>query len=301
MWLDHRRSTAAGARSAPSTPHGLSPAGYTVNIALHAGVSLLLFALVRSIGGSLVAAGVAGSRSRFTRFTGGGDRHLAPGTAGSLLLLLAMHFHRLAPGARVSARLSCRHAACFACALLSTESVHTLILPVMDALCPANDLGVRSNRAPDRHRPPLGAAVAYLLVRRAVLGSITTPRARSFRSTTPAPITTTPLAPGRNGRPGVHDGAAAPAACRSRLAGAARLTTRIADSACDGRAGWPVCGRSAAAAARGARLCRGAATCCLGSPRADVLDREQRHHHDGTIGAERLAPPPASRAGARWA
>ena len=41
--------------------HGLSTYGYTaVNIALHAAVSLLLFALVRGIGGSLFAAGVSG-------------------------------------------------------------------------------------------------------------------------------------------------------------------------------------------------------------------------------------------------
>ena len=51
--------------------HGLSTSGYTaVNVALHAAVSLLLFALVRGLGGSLPAAGIAATAcTRSTRCT----------------------------------------------------------------------------------------------------------------------------------------------------------------------------------------------------------------------------------------
>ena len=80
--------------------HGLSPSGYTaVNIALHAAVSLLFFALVRAIGGSLLAAGVAGIAFAVhpvhtEAVTGISGR---PELLAACFFLLAMHLHRLAP------------------------------------------------------------------------------------------------------------------------------------------------------------------------------------------------------------
>ena len=89
--------------------HGLSPAGYTaVNIALHAAVSLLLFALVRSIGGSLFAAGVAGIAFAVhpvhtEAVTGISGR---PELLAAFFFLLAVYFHRLTPGAAAIVRLA---------------------------------------------------------------------------------------------------------------------------------------------------------------------------------------------------
>ena len=82
--------------------HGLSTYGYTaVNIVLHAAVSLLLFGLVRGLGGSLFAAGAAGiafavhpvHTEAVTGMTG------RPELLAAFFFLLTMHFHRLAPGA----------------------------------------------------------------------------------------------------------------------------------------------------------------------------------------------------------
>jgi tetratricopeptide (TPR) repeat protein len=179
--------------------NGLSPGGYTVvNIALHAGVSLLLFALVRAIGGSLFVAGAAGIAFAVhpvhTEAVAGISGR--PELLAAVFFLLAMHLHRLAPGARTSLAYRAGTLVCFAGALLSKESAMTLILilPVMDALFPATGIegqpvGPRSPafalaapRKPATARqarivtdylPLAGVAVAYLLVRRAVLGSIT--------------------------------------------------------------------------------------------------------------------------------
>lgn len=163
--------------------NGLSPGGYTVvNIALHAGVSLLLFALVRAIGGTLFVAGAAGIAFAVhpvhTEAVAGISGR--PELLAAVFFLLAMHLHRLAPGTR-STRLAYRAGTlvCFAGALLSKESAMTLILilPVMDALFQAESiegLPVRPRSRLVRDYLPLaGVAVAYLLVRRAVLGSIT--------------------------------------------------------------------------------------------------------------------------------
>ncbi len=180
--------------------HGLSPAGYTiVNIALHAAVSVLLFALVRAIGGSLFAAGLAGIAFAVhpvhtEAVTGISGR---PELLAAFFFLLAVHFHRLTPGA---GRYRAGALACFACALLSKESAMTLILilPVMDALCPARGsdgqpVGPRSRIVSD-YLPLLGVAVAYLIVRRAVLGSITIAESAIAPLDNPlVPITTTPF------------------------------------------------------------------------------------------------------------
>ena len=122
--------------------HGLSTSGYTaVNIALHAAVSLLLFALVRDIGGSLFVAGVAGIAFAVhpvhtEAVTGMAGR---PELLAAFFFLLAMHFHRLAPGAgRTAFGYRVGALGCFACALLAKESAMTLllVLPAMDLLFP---------------------------------------------------------------------------------------------------------------------------------------------------------------------
>jgi protein O-mannosyl-transferase len=163
--------------------HGLSPAGYiAVNIALHAAVSLLLFALVRAIGGSLFAAGVAGIAFAVHPVHAEAVAGISgrPELLAACFFLLAMHLHRLAPDAtRASLAYRAGTLASFAAALLSKESAITLllVLPVMDAFCPAQDID--GNPATARSRivtdyvPLVGVAIAYLLVRRAVLGSIT--------------------------------------------------------------------------------------------------------------------------------
>jgi tetratricopeptide (TPR) repeat protein len=162
--------------------HGLSTYGYTtVNIALHAAVSLLLFALVRGIGGSLFVAAVAGIAFAVhpvhtEAVTGIAGR---PELLAACFFLLAMHFHRLAPGTGLTAAWYRAGAcACFACALLSKESAMTLllVLPAMDALFPTKGstgrlAGPRSRIVTD-YLPLITVALAYLAVRRAVLGAI---------------------------------------------------------------------------------------------------------------------------------
>ena len=98
--------------------HGLSPAGYTiVNIALHAAVSVLLFALVRAIGGSLFAAGVAGIAFAVhpvhTEAVSGISGR--PELLAAFFFLLAVHFHRLTPAGAAAigpARLPALRARC---------------------------------------------------------------------------------------------------------------------------------------------------------------------------------------------
>ncbi|HET7216749.1 MAG TPA: tetratricopeptide repeat protein [Vicinamibacterales bacterium] len=162
--------------------HGLSTYGYTaVNIALHASVSILLVALVRAVGGSLFAAGVAGLAFAIhpvhtEAVTGIAGR---PELLAALFFLLALHFHRRAPEAPRSAT-GYRVAAfvCFACALLSKESAMMLVavLPIMDALFPVQQrdgraAGPRARILSD-YVPFVAVAAAYLVVRHAVLRGI---------------------------------------------------------------------------------------------------------------------------------
>ncbi len=181
--------------------HGLSPSGYmAVNIALHAAVSLLLFALVRAIGGSVFVAGVAGIAFAVhpvhTEAVAGISGR--PELLAAFFYLLAMHLHRRAAGGRARAVYRAGTLACFACALLSKESAMTLllVLPVMDALCPAEgaDTPRPRSRLVNDYLPLLGVAVGYLLVRRAVLGGITIAEGAIAPLDNPlVPITTTPF------------------------------------------------------------------------------------------------------------
>src|SRR4051812_17870613 len=118
---------------------GLSTHGYTaVNVALHVSVSLLLMTLVRALGGSVVASGVAGvlfavHPVHTEAVTGLSGR---PELLAAFFVLLALHLHRRARAARFGAwRARAGVLACFACALLSKESAITLlaVLPAMDA------------------------------------------------------------------------------------------------------------------------------------------------------------------------
>ena len=120
-----------------------------------------------------------------------------------------MYFHRLTPGAGPYRAPGARGTslgyragtlACFAGALLSKESAFTLllVLPVMDALCPANDVDGKPveprSRIVTDYLPLVGVAIAYLLVRRAVLGSITISEGAIAPLDNPlVPITTTPF------------------------------------------------------------------------------------------------------------
>ena len=162
--------------------HGLETNGYTaVNVGLHVAVSLLLFALVRSLGGSAFAAGAAGllfavHPVHTEAVTGLSGR---PELLAALFVVLALHGHRLAPAAgRAALRYRAATLLCFACALLSKESAMTLlaVVPAMDALVPARTAdgqaaGPRARIVSD-YLPLAGVAVAYLALRRAVLGGI---------------------------------------------------------------------------------------------------------------------------------
>jgi tetratricopeptide (TPR) repeat protein len=184
--------------------HGLSTYGFTaVNIALHAAVSLLLFALVRGIGGTLFAAGVtaiafAVHPVHTEAVTGISGR---PELLAAFFFLLAMHFHRLAPTVdRTATRYRAATLACFACALLSKEGAITLILvlPVMDALVPTkrNDgqLAVPRSRILNEYLPLMAVALVYLAARRAVLGGIVIANNVIAPLDNPiVPITTMPL------------------------------------------------------------------------------------------------------------
>jgi tetratricopeptide (TPR) repeat protein len=162
--------------------HGLWTPGYTaVNVALHASVSLLLFGLVRGLGGSLPAAGIAAigyavHPVHTEAVTGMAGR---PELLAAFFFFLAVRFHRLVPGVGRRAPASRVGAlASFACALLSKESAITLllVLPLMDALVPARDeasqpTGPRARLMLD-YLPLAAVAIAYLVVRHAVLGGV---------------------------------------------------------------------------------------------------------------------------------
>jgi hypothetical protein len=161
---------------------GLSTYGYTaVNITLHVAVSLVLFLLVRSLGGSLFVATVSGllfavHPVHTEAVTGISGR---PELLAALFFLLAMHahWHARAAGAGVT-RSRLATLACFACALLSKESARTLllVLPAMDALLASgpgeSPLARLRWRALADYLPLAAVAVAYLATRRAVLGSV---------------------------------------------------------------------------------------------------------------------------------
>jgi protein O-mannosyl-transferase len=163
--------------------HGLSTYGYTaVNIALHVAVSLLVFELVRRIGGSLFVAGLTGLAFAVhpvhtEAVTGISGR---PELLAAFFFLLAMLFHRVAAGGAKTTAAGYRFGtlACFACALLSKESAMTLVLvlPLMDVLVPSRSrtgqpMSPRSRILTD-YLPLAAVAIAYLVVRRAVLGGV---------------------------------------------------------------------------------------------------------------------------------
>ena len=90
-----------------------------------------------------------------------------PELLAAFFFLLAMHFHRLAPGAgRTAIAYRAGALACFACALLSKESAMTLllVLPVMDALVPAKgsagQLAVPRSRVVTDYVPLVAVALA---------------------------------------------------------------------------------------------------------------------------------------------
>jgi tetratricopeptide (TPR) repeat protein len=184
--------------------HGLSTSGYTaVNIALHAAVSLLLFALVRALGAPLFAAGVTGiafavhpvHTEAVTAMSG------RPELLAAFFFLLAMHLHRLGPTAGPTAiRYRTGALACFGCALLSKESAMTLllVLPAMDALVPAKRsderLALPRSRIITDYLPLLGVALAYIAIRLWVLGGIVVARGMIAPLDNPlVPVTTMPL------------------------------------------------------------------------------------------------------------
>jgi protein O-mannosyl-transferase len=184
--------------------HGLSPAGYSiVNVTLHAAVSLLLFALVRRIGGSLFAAGVAGllfavHPIHTEAVTGISGR---PELLAALFFLVAVHLHRLVPSAgRTGAAWRAAALASFGCALLSKESaiMLVLVLPVMDAIAPAKDRAGEPVRPRSRivtdYVPFIAVALVYLALRRAVLGGVVIAGSAIAALDNPmVPITTTPF------------------------------------------------------------------------------------------------------------
>ena len=288
--------------------HGLSPAGYTaVNIALHAAVSILLFSLVRAIGGSLFAAGVAGIAFAVhpvhtEAVTGISGR---PELLAAFFVLLAVSLslpdtRRRAPYwpleglpggnawlLRVCAALEGKRdhagpgAASHGCALPRERHATGSQLPVR-GLRPS--AWSRLSATPGRC-----SRLSRRASRRARQHHHHRERDRSARQPVSAdhddPVR---RAHGRNGRPGVHDricggGRVRPAA---GLAGAAFAGLFVRpDSARHQRAGYPVhrgrgaghglhrrCGRALAPQpGRGIRA---------GLPRADVFDREQLRHHD---------------------
>lgn len=162
--------------------HGLSAPGYiAVNIALHATICLLLFALVRVLGGSLLAAAVTGIAFAVhpvhTEAVAGISGR--PELLVAFFFLLALHLHRRASiGGPIGLRYRAGTLACFACALLSKESAMTLLLviPAMDAIVPTRrrdgQPATPLSRLVADYLPMLAVAIAYLVVRRAILGGI---------------------------------------------------------------------------------------------------------------------------------
>jgi tetratricopeptide (TPR) repeat protein len=184
--------------------HGLSHYGYTaVNIALHVGVSVLLFVLVRGLGGSLFAAGVTGMAFAVHPVHAEAVAGISgrPDLLSAFFFLLALLFHRAAPGAdRAAIGYRAAALASFACALLSKESAMTLVLvlPVMDAVVPARashgQLAALRGRIVTDYLPFMVVALAYLAVRRAVLGGIVIAGGVISPLDNPlVPITTMPL------------------------------------------------------------------------------------------------------------
>ena len=183
--------------------HGLSTSGYTVvNIVLHAAVSGLVFLLVRGIGGSLFAAGASGLAFAVHPVHTEAVAGIAgrPELLAALFFLLTIHFHRRAPAAARPTLVRAAAAACFAGALLSKESAMTLVLvlPVMDALVPARRRAGQPATARARlladYAPLAAIVLAYLAVRRAVLGGIVISEGVIAPLDNPlVPVMTTPL------------------------------------------------------------------------------------------------------------
>ena len=184
--------------------HGLATVGYTaVNIGLHAAVSVLLFALVRTLGGSLRAAGGAGLAFAIhpvhtEAVTGLSGR---PELLAAVFFLLAMILHRRAPSAgRTATAYRTGVLLSFLCALLSKESAMTLalVLPAMDALLPAkgidgHEVGPRARVLKD-YVPLAVVALGYLALRRAVLGGVVIARGAIAPLDNPlVPLTTAPF------------------------------------------------------------------------------------------------------------
>jgi tetratricopeptide (TPR) repeat protein len=162
--------------------NGLATSGYTaVNVALHVAVSLLLFGLVRSIGGSVFVATLAGllfaaHPVHTEAVTGIAGR---PELLAALFFLLAMRFHRLAASETGTFnRFRVATWVCFAAALLAKESAMTLllVLPVMDVLVAAERTTESTSRLRSRivldYVPLALVAALYLIARRAAIGSV---------------------------------------------------------------------------------------------------------------------------------
>src|SRR4051812_9178216 len=162
--------------------HGLTTYGYTaVNVGLHAAVSLLVFALVRAMGGPLLAAGVSGIAFAVHPVHSEAVAGISgrPELLAAFFFLLALHFHRQVR--RAGRRPIVNRAAtlaCFACALLSKESAMTLVavLPIMDELVPLEARGAtpptRLSRVVTDYLPTVLVAAAYLALRHRVLGDV---------------------------------------------------------------------------------------------------------------------------------
>jgi tetratricopeptide (TPR) repeat protein len=182
--------------------NGLSTFGYTaVNVVLHAAVSVLLFSLVRSLGASRVAAGIVGIAFAVHPV----HTEAVTGIAGRTELLAAFFFliallcHRVFARSQQWAYAAAAWVA-FACALLSKESAITLLLviPLIDVLFRPNTSGEPPrpilSRVVNSYLPLLAVAIAYLLVRHAVLGSITISEGTIAPLDNPlVPISTMPL------------------------------------------------------------------------------------------------------------
>jgi tetratricopeptide (TPR) repeat protein len=158
---------------------GLETAGYTaLDLAIHAGVCLVLLRLALSLGASTRAATAAALLfavhpvhvEAVTGFVGRAD------TLATLFVLLALLWHRRAAGGSPAARAL---AALFlALGLLTKESAVAalLLIPALDGLAPAADAGGRPAglRARLRRDYALYAVVAaaYFGARLAVLGTL---------------------------------------------------------------------------------------------------------------------------------
>lgn len=184
--------------------HGLSTYGYTAtNVTLHVAVSVLVFALVREIGGALFAAATAGivfavhpvHTEAVTGISGRSE------LLAALFFLAAILLHHMARRAGPRAFVfRAGTLACFGSALLAKESAITLLLvvPAMDALVPARRQNRETVNGVSRvlmdYVPLVAVALAYLAVRRAVLGSITIAEDVIAPLDNPlVPVTTMPL------------------------------------------------------------------------------------------------------------